>query len=84
MWEDPIVAEVHRIRREIMAEFGNDFDAYFRYIQEREAEDRRRGVQYVTLPPRRPEGYSLLAARAPRHADVSRGRLRRAPARARR
>lgn len=42
-WEDPIVAEVHRVRREIFAQFGGDMDAYFRYIQALEAEERKRG-----------------------------------------
>ena len=46
-WEDPIVAEVHQIRREIMAEFDNDVDAYFRYVQSLEEEDRKRGMRYV-------------------------------------
>ena len=50
MWDDPIVAEVHRIRREIMKEFDNDFDAYFRYIQSREEEGRKRGINYVEGP----------------------------------
>lgn len=50
MWEDPIVAEVHKIRREIMAEFDNDVDAYFRHIQALEEEDRKRGVRYVEGP----------------------------------
>jgi hypothetical protein len=62
MREDPIVAEVHRVRREIMAEFNNDLGAYFRYIQALEEEDRKRGVKYVSLPPRRPKGYKPNAA----------------------
>jgi hypothetical protein len=47
MWEDPIVAEVHRIRRKILAEFDGDFGAYFKYIQSLEEENRRRGVKYI-------------------------------------
>jgi hypothetical protein len=54
-WEDPIVAEVHRIRREIMAEFNNDLEACFRYIQALEKENRKRGVKYVSHPLRRPD-----------------------------
>jgi hypothetical protein len=53
MWEDPIVAEVHKIRQEIMAEFDNDLDAYFRYVQGVEEEKRKRGVQYVKAPLRK-------------------------------
>lgn len=53
MWEDPIVKEVHETRARILARFGGDFDAYVRYIQALEAEDRKRGVKYVS-PPLRP------------------------------
>lgn len=50
MPEDPIVAEVHRIRRAIMAEFDNDLAAYFRHIQALEKAERERGVPYVDGP----------------------------------
>ena len=30
MWEDPIVAEVRRVRAEVMDECGNDLDELFR------------------------------------------------------
>lgn len=48
--EDEIMTELRQIRREIMAQFNNDFEAYFRYIQEREEEGRKRGVRYVSGP----------------------------------
>lgn len=50
--EDPVVAEVHRVRREILARFGGDVDAYSRYIQNIEAEKRKRGVYYREVPAR--------------------------------
>lgn len=53
MREDPIVAEVHRVRQEIMAAFDYDLESYFRYIQAREEENRRRGVRYVEGPIRK-------------------------------
>ena len=62
MWEDPIVAEVHRIRREIMAEFNDDLGAYFRYIQALEEEERKRGVKYASLPRQLPENSKPDAA----------------------
>lgn len=62
MPEDPIVAEIHKIRREIMAEFGGDLKAYVRYIQGIENEKRKQGVQYFSFPPRRPKGYKPDAA----------------------
>lgn len=61
-WEDPIVAEVHRIRWEVVAEFNGDLGAYFRYIQALEEEERKRGVKYVSLPPRHPMTYQPDAA----------------------
>lgn len=45
-WEDPIVAEVHRIRDEHAALFNYDLDAIFADIQERE---RTSGRIYVRL-----------------------------------
>lgn len=62
MWEDPIVAEIHRIRAEILAEFDGDLHAYYSYIRSQEEEDRMRGVTYVSLQPRRPPGYKPEAA----------------------
>ena len=37
MWEDPIVAEVHRAREELAAKFGYDVNAVFADIQKRQA-----------------------------------------------
>lgn len=51
MWEDPIVAEVHRVRREIFSRFDGDMDAYLRYIRAREEEERKRGRVIVDLSP---------------------------------
>jgi hypothetical protein len=36
MWEDPIVAEVHRIRQEIAAKYNFDMAAYFADVQRRQ------------------------------------------------
>ena len=37
MWEDPIVAEVHRIREKLAAEFGFDIGAIFADLRKRQA-----------------------------------------------
>jgi hypothetical protein len=37
MWEDPIVAEVHRTRRELGEKFGFDVNAIVADIRERQA-----------------------------------------------
>ena len=37
MWEDPIVAEVHRIREELAARFNHDIHAMFADMRERQS-----------------------------------------------
>jgi len=37
MWEDPIVAEVHRTREKLAAEYGFDVKAMFAALRKREA-----------------------------------------------
>ena len=37
MWEDPIVAEVHRAREKLAAEFGFDIGAFFADLRKRQA-----------------------------------------------
>lgn len=37
MWEDPIVAEVHRTREMLAAKFNFDIDAIFADMQQRQA-----------------------------------------------
>jgi hypothetical protein len=36
MWEDPIVAEVHRIREKLAAEFNFDIAAFFADLRKRQ------------------------------------------------
>ena len=54
MWEDPIVAEVHRARREILARFNGDMAAYMDYLREMTEEERRRGRKVIDTPLRNP------------------------------
>ncbi len=44
-WKDPIVEEVHEIRRQMMAEFGNDFHKLCEHLRAKEQEQPER---YVT------------------------------------
>ena len=48
MWEDPIVAEIHKVREATAEKFNCDIDAYFADLQAREASS---GRQYVSGPP---------------------------------
>lgn len=50
-WEDPIVAEVRRVREELFAAAGYDLDAFCRQLREWQEKEGRHGV---ARPPRRP------------------------------
>ncbi len=45
MWDDPIVAEVHRIREQIAAECNYDLDAFFDRLQKEQDRHRDRLVR---------------------------------------
>jgi hypothetical protein len=55
MREDPIVAEVHRVRREILARFGGDRAAYVRYLHTVVEEERKRGREIISVPLHKPQ-----------------------------
>jgi hypothetical protein len=50
MWEDPIVAEVRRIRAAHEAQFNNDLVAIYRDLK---LAEQRSGRQFITYPARR-------------------------------
>jgi hypothetical protein len=52
MWEDPIVAEIRKIRNEHAAKFNYDIAAICEDIRRQEKES---GREYVSYPPRRIE-----------------------------
>jgi hypothetical protein len=52
MTENPIVDEVHRIREEMLAEYGDDRKALIQAMRERTEESARAGRKVVSLPPR--------------------------------
>ena len=58
MWEDPIVAEVHRTREMLAAKFNFDIQAFFADIQKRQA---ALGDRLVS--PRTPVGPTAEAVR---------------------
>lgn len=59
MTEDPIFDELHRHREELFREFGNDPEAFVRYLQERE----RSSGRTVQPPPARLVKQPRLARR---------------------
>jgi hypothetical protein len=62
MPDDPIIAEIRRIRAEYAAQFHGDLHAMCEDLRRRERES---GRKYVTLPPRRiePEHVSDAATK---------------------
>ena len=50
MWEDPIVAEIRRIREEHAARFNYDLWAIYEDLKEQE---RKSGREFKSYPPRR-------------------------------
>ena len=55
MWEDPIVAEIHRVRRKIYERFNGDMAAYGRYLREQTEAERKRGRTIIDTPLRKPQ-----------------------------
>lgn len=51
-WEDPIVAEVRKMREELFAAAGYDLDEFCRRLRERQQKE---GRQVITLPAREPQ-----------------------------
>ncbi|MBF0370636.1 MAG: hypothetical protein HQL52_14385 [Magnetococcales bacterium] len=51
MWSDPIVEEIHKIRKEYAARFDHDLDAMFKDLKRLERES---GRKTVSLPPKKP------------------------------
>jgi hypothetical protein len=66
MWEDPIVKEVRRVRREHAARFGYDLHRVYADLKERE---RRSGRKYASYPPRRPATVAADAQDSQREGD---------------
>ena len=63
MWEDPIVAEVRKIREEYAAQFNFDLQALFRALKERERLDPRPKVSYPPKPAKTAPRGELAAMR---------------------
>ena len=52
MWEDPIVAEVRKVREDFAAQFNYDLQALCRALKEREQQDPRPKVSFPSKPVR--------------------------------
>ena len=51
-WVDPIVEEVHRIRREYAERFNHDITAMFRDMREKQEQARQEGCTIIPAPQR--------------------------------
>ena len=59
MWEDPIVAEVRKVREAHAAKFNYDLMAIYRDLKEQE---KNSGRTFVSYPPRRCKSVSQVAS----------------------
>ncbi len=53
MYDDPIVAETHRLREELAARFNNDLDLICHHLQEQERAGTRKVVRRAPIRPDR-------------------------------
>ncbi len=58
MRDESIVDETHRIREQMLAEYGGDLRAFVQAMQRKTEEAARAGRKVVALPPRRPKGWT--------------------------
>jgi hypothetical protein len=49
-WDDPIVADIHHIRQQIMAEFNDDLGTYVAYLRSRKFTDGLPRFRESSLP----------------------------------
>lgn len=57
MKDNPIISEVRRARKALLAKYNNDFHAFFADMQRKTEEARLAGRKVVSRPPRRPAGW---------------------------
>lgn len=60
MWEDPIVAEVRKVREAHAAQFNYNLEAIYRNLKRQEKNSAR---AFVSYPPRRIESVEMIRAR---------------------
>jgi hypothetical protein len=65
MWEDPIVAEVHRIREQLAAEFNYDIDAICADLRKRQEALGSRLIRLKPRPEAEVNGDSVGSASTP-------------------
>jgi len=74
-YNDPILEEIHRHRREYAAKFNNNLDAMNADILKHQEELKRQGYKFVQLPSRRslpvPAPIDLQSSPAPSDSPVN-------------
>jgi len=53
MTNDPIIEEIHAVRREFARKFGNDISAIGKELRRLEEAERASGRRFVSFPPKR-------------------------------
>jgi hypothetical protein len=54
LYEDPVVAEIHAIRAQMLAECGGDFGKLMEQVDEHERAERASGRKVIPPPPATP------------------------------
>lgn len=68
-WEDPIVAEVRKIREDLFAAAVYDLDVFCKQLQQQQ---RKEGGRVVTLAPRKAEGVGAARGRPSQRVQPTR------------
>jgi hypothetical protein len=66
MAKNPIVDEIHRIRKEMLAGHGGDLGALVRYLQRQAEKSAASGRRIVPMPPRTAQRSTAQKARRQR------------------
>jgi hypothetical protein len=61
MWEDPIVAEVRRVREKLLEDSGGTIQGLLRGMRERRDRGDYSDREFIRLPPRPPRDFPTRA-----------------------
>jgi hypothetical protein len=74
--DNPIIAELRKTRESLLARYNSDMNAMVADLRRRTEEERQAGRRVVSLPPRRPKGWSESTKKSPqnslRHSIITR------------
>jgi hypothetical protein len=66
IYEDPVVAEIHAIRAQMLAECGGDYAKFLEEVRERQRASGRKVIAPPPAPPARTEEQAITPSSVPR------------------